>query len=84
MTIQSTHNIKPEDLGDMGESFFKGLCKYVGFIANSSKNDDKGGWDFEIEHRSNKHIDYLRRSYPVYRVQVKSTQGKNQTKLKIF
>lgn len=75
------NNIRPEDLGSMGESFFNTLCKNVGFVANSSKSDDKGGWDFEVEHRRIKEINYSSQSYPVYRVQVKSTTGKNQTKL---
>ena len=75
------HNIRPEDLGSMGESFFNTLCKNIGFVANSSKSDDKGGWDFEVEHRRTKQINYSSQSYPVYRVQVKSTKGKKQTKL---
>uniref|UniRef100_UPI0040579035 hypothetical protein n=1 Tax=Candidatus Electronema sp. TaxID=2698783 RepID=UPI0040579035 len=72
-----TESIRPEDLGAMGESFFNTLCKSVGFIANSSKSDDKGGWDFEVEHRQPTEITYSNHSYPVYRVQVKSTTGKN-------
>lgn len=70
------NNIRPEDLGSMGESFFKTLCKSVGFIANSSI-DDQGGWDFEVEHRQATEINYSTHSYPVYRVQVKSTTGKS-------
>jgi len=75
------NDTRPEDLGSMGENFFNTLCKSVGFVANSSKSDDKGGWDFEVEHRRTTEINYSSQSYPVYRVQVKSTTGKNQTKL---
>lgn len=81
MDKQDIKDVRSEDLGSMGESFFNTLCKSIGFIANSSKSDDKGGWDFEVEHRKTNNIDYSNQSYPVYRVQVKSTKGKNQTKL---
>ncbi len=64
---------RPEDLGSMGESFFKMLCKSAGLIANKS-DDDKGGWDFEIEHPKRDVINYSSQSYPVYRVQIKSTR----------
>lgn len=67
--------IRPEDLGGMGQSFFENLCKNAGLIANPSK-DDKGGWDFEIEHPRHTIQNYSKQSYPVYRVQVKATQGK--------
>jgi len=77
----SKDNRRPEDLGSMGESFFNSLCKDIGFIANSSKSDDKGGWDFAVEHRGTEQINYSNQSYPVYRVQVKSTTRKYQTKL---
>lgn len=73
--------IRPEDLGDMGESFFKTLCKNASLVANSSKSDDKGGWDFEVEHRGKGQIEYSNQSYPVYRVQVKSTVCNNETRL---
>jgi len=66
-------SVRPEDLGSMGESFFKTLCKSAGFIANKS-DDDKGGWDFEIEHPKRDVISYSNQSYPVYRIQVKSTK----------
>lgn len=75
------NDIRSEDLGSMGESFFNTLCKNIGFVANSSKADDKGGWDFEVEHRKTEQINYSSQSYPVYRVQVKSTTVKNETKL---
>lgn len=75
------NDIRSEDLGSMGESFFNTLCKNIGFVANSSKADDKGGWDFEVEHRKTKQINYSNQSYPVYRVQVKSTAVKNEAKL---
>lgn len=80
-TKKDMNSIRPEDLGDMGESFFKTLCKSVGFIANSSKSDDKGGWDFAVEHRQTTDITYSNHSYPVYRVQVKSTAGKSCAKV---
>jgi len=69
--------IRAEDLGSIGESFFKSLCKSAGLIANKS-DDDKGGWDFEIEHPRNKSINYSSHEYPVYRIQVKSTSSKSK------
>jgi hypothetical protein len=82
MKNQEMSDTKPEDIGRMGEGFFISLCKNFGFVANSSESDDKGGWDFEVEHRRSNKIDYSNQSYPVYRVQVKSTATpKNQTKL---
>lgn len=80
-TKKDMNSIRPEDLGSMGESFFNTLCKSVGFIANSSKSDDKGGWDFEVEQRQTTDINYSNHSYPVYRVQVKSTSGKSCAKI---
>lgn len=72
---------RPEDLGSMGESFFKTLCKDIGLVANSS-DDDKGGWDYEVEHPADNSINFSNHSYPVYRVQVKSTATKkNQVKV---
>jgi len=67
--------IRPEDLGSMGESFFATLCKSTGLIANKS-TDDKGGWDFEIEHPRLKSPVYQTQSYPVFRVQVKASTSK--------
>lgn len=67
--------IRPEDLGSMGESFFATLCKSTGLIANKS-TDDKGGWDYEIEHPRPNSPAYQKQSYPVYRVQVKASSGK--------
>nr|WP_319392776.1 hypothetical protein [uncultured Desulfobacter sp.] len=69
--------IRPEDLGDMGESFFKSLCKSIGLIANKS-DDDKAGWDYEVEHPKNRAINYANQSYPVYRIQVKSSASKGK------
>jgi len=69
--------IRAEDLGSMGESSFKFLCKSAGLIANKS-DDDKGGWDFEIEHPTNKSINYSTHAYPVYRIQVKSTSSSSK------
>lgn len=77
----SMKNIRPEDLGSMAESYFKILCKSAGLIANNS-DDDKGGWDYVVEHLKDNAIDYSSRSYPVYRIQVKSTQStKNQIQI---
>lgn len=70
------NDIRPEDLGEMGQSYFKMLLKSVGWIVNDS-NDDKAGWDFEIEPVSPSAIDYSTHSRSVYRVQVKSTCSKN-------
>lgn len=69
--------IRPEDLGSMGECFFKSLCKSAGLIANKS-DDDKGGWDYEIEHPRHQTINYSSHSYPVYRIQVKSTSSSSR------
>lgn len=67
--------IRPEDLGSMGESFFATLCKSTGLIANKS-TDDKGGWDYEIEHPRSHSPTYQNQSYPVYRIQVKASRDK--------
>lgn len=69
--------IRPEDLGSMGECSFKSLCKSAGLIANKS-DDDKGGWDYEIEHPRHKPINYSSHAYPVYRIQVKSTSSSSR------
>jgi len=68
--------ISPEDMGDNCESFFRMLCKSSGLTVNDSKSDDKGGWDFTIEHPQRHTIVHDNNSYPVYRVQVKSSGGK--------
>jgi len=68
---------RPEDLGRMGEDFFDSLVKDAGLVANKS-NDDRAGWDFEVEHPSPRAIDYSSQSRPVYRVQVKSTMSKSR------
>ena len=65
---------RPEDLGGMGESFFRMLTKDAGLVANSS-SDDKAGWDFEVEAPSSLAVNYSSQSKPVYRVQVKATMG---------
>ncbi len=69
--------IRAEDLGGMGESFFKSMCKSAGFITNKS-DEDKGGWDFEIEHHVQQSINYSSNAYPVYRIQVKSTLSRSK------
>jgi hypothetical protein len=58
----------------MGEDFFDSLAKDAGLVANKS-NDDRAGWDFEVEHPSPLTIDYSSQSRPVYRIQVKSTMS---------
>ncbi|OPY68941.1 MAG: hypothetical protein A4E57_01464 [Syntrophorhabdaceae bacterium PtaU1.Bin034] len=69
--------IRPEDLGAKGESFFRILCKDIGFVVNQA-DDDKKGWDYEIEPANRNIVDYSTQSHPVYRIQVKSTStGKN-------
>lgn len=68
------HSRRPEDIGAMGQSYFKQLAKDVGLVANES-NDDKAGWDFEVEHPSPITVDYSSQSRPVYRIQVKSTEA---------
>lgn len=49
-------------------------------MANKSI-DDKGGWDYEVENRAINKIDYGRHSYPVYRVQVKATTDRAETRI---
>ncbi len=63
---------RPENLGRMGEIFFETLCKNAGYVANRSE-DDKCGWDFEVEHPGHEASLYRNQSHPVYRVQVKAT-----------
>lgn len=65
---------RPEDLGGMGESYFRLLAKDAGLVANAS-SDDKSGWDFEVEIPSPLVANYSSQSKPVYRVQVKATMG---------
>ncbi|WP_394244587.1 hypothetical protein [Halopseudomonas laoshanensis] len=65
---------RSEDLGGMGESFFRLVAKDAGLVANSS-SDDKAGWDFELEEASPLAINYSDQSRPVYRVQVKATMS---------
>lgn len=72
----TTRKRRPEDLGSMGESFFKLLAKDAGLVVNASE-DDKAGWDFEVEHPSSLTIDYSSQSRQLYRVQVKSTMSKS-------
>tara|TARA_Y100001970_G_C14187699_1_gene833525 strand:+ start:154 stop:1734 length:1581 start_codon:yes stop_codon:yes gene_type:complete len=66
---------RPEDLGKMAENTFVSLCKQAGFIANTS-NDDKGGWDVEVETFRDGELNFSNHSYPVCRVQVKSSSKK--------
>ena len=63
---------RPEDLGGMGEAYFRLLAKEAGFVANSS-SDDKAGWDFEVEPPSPAELDFANQSRPVFRIQVKAT-----------
>lgn len=68
------------DVGDEGESYFKGLCSNVGITANPSTND-KHGWDyiaeFPIEASSSESMD--RKSAPIEcKVQVKSTEKRDK------
>ena len=65
---------RPEDLGGMGEGFFRLIAKAAGFVVNAAY-DDKAGWDFVVEGPSPLTIDYSSQSRPVYRIQVKSTRG---------
>lgn len=65
---------RPEDLGGMGESYFRLLAKDAGLVANAS-TDDKAGWDFEVEFPNPVIMDYRSQSKPVFRVQVKATMG---------
>jgi hypothetical protein len=65
---------RPEDLGGMGESYFRLLAKDAGLVANAA-TDDKAGWDFEVELPNPRKVDYSNQSRPVYRVQVKATMG---------
>ncbi|WP_382161532.1 hypothetical protein [Hydrogenophaga sp. ANAO-22] len=65
---------RPEDLGGMGESYFRLMAKDAGLVANAS-TDDKAGWDFEVEVPSPIVVDYTSQSKPVFRVQVKATMS---------
>lgn len=65
---------RPEDLGGMGESYFRLMAKDAGLVANAS-TDDKAGWDFEVEIPSPVVVDYASQSKPVFRIQVKATMG---------
>jgi len=66
---------RPEDLGGMGEAYFRLLAKEAGLVANPS-SDDKAGWDFEVEPPSLAVLDFANQSRPVFRIQVKATAGK--------
>lgn len=65
---------RSEDLGGMGESFFRLLAKDAQLVVNDS-SDDQAGWDFEVEDSSPLVINYSNQSRPVYRIQVKATMG---------
>ena len=65
---------QPDDLGGMGESFFRLLAMVAGLVANPSTYD-KAGWDFEVELPNPVIMDYGSQSKPVFRVQVKATMG---------
>lgn len=65
---------RSEDLGGMGESYFRLLAKDAQLVVNSS-SDDQAGWDFEVEDSSPLAINYSNQSRPVYRIQVKATMG---------
>lgn len=69
-------NRRPEDMGGMGESYFRLLAKDAGLVANPS-SDDKAGWDFEVEDSNPLVINYANQSRPVYRVQVKATMSES-------
>jgi len=58
----------------MGQHYLALLAKSAGLVVNSS-NDDKAGWDFELETASPTTVDYRSHSKPLYRIQVKSTRG---------
>lgn len=66
------------DLGQMGENTFLLLCKDTGFVANTS-DDDKGGWDVEIEHFRGNDFNFSNHSYFVGRIQVKASQQQNMS-----
>jgi hypothetical protein len=65
---------RSEDLGGMGESYFRLLAKDAQLVVNNS-SDDQAGWDFEVEDPSPLAINYSNQSRPVYRIQVKATMG---------
>ncbi|MEO6677258.1 MAG: hypothetical protein ABIO21_07770 [Pseudomonas sp.] len=65
---------RSEDLGGMGESYFRLLAKDAQLVVNNS-SDDQAGWDFEVEDSSPLAINYSNQSRPVYRIQVKATMG---------
>ncbi|WDG50325.1 hypothetical protein [Pseudomonas chlororaphis] len=65
---------RSEDVGGMGESYFRLLAKDAQLVVNNS-SDDQAGWDFEVEDSSPLAINYSNQSRPVYRIQVKATMG---------
>ncbi|WP_367598297.1 hypothetical protein [Pseudomonas fulva] len=69
---------RSEDLGGMGESFFRLLAKDAQLVVNSS-TDDKAGWDFVVEDSSPLAINYGDHSRAVYRIQVKATMGESSS-----
>jgi hypothetical protein len=76
----STGHMAPraEDVGAMGQHYLALLSKSAGLVANSS-NDDKAGWDFELESASPITVNYHSHSKPLYRIQVKSTLGNSHS-----
>ena len=65
---------RPEDLGGMGEGYFRMIAKAASLVVNDAQ-EDKAGWDFIVEAPSPLQTDFASHSKPVYRVQVKSTSG---------
>ncbi|MFT0867906.1 hypothetical protein [Pseudomonas sp. CAM1A] len=65
---------RSENLGGMGESFFRLLAKDAQLVVNPS-SDDQAGWDFVVEDSSPLAINYGNYSRAAYRIQVKATMG---------
>lgn len=72
--VMVTRVRRSEDLGGMGESFFRLLAKDAQLVVNCS-TDDQAGWDFVVEDSSPLAINYSNQSRPTYRIQVKATMG---------
>jgi hypothetical protein len=65
---------RPEDLGAMGESYFRLAAQDAGLVVNAS-TDDRAGWDFEVEEANPHDVNFGAHSKPVFRIQVKATGG---------
>ena len=63
-------NLANSTLLNLPRWYLPGLISYI-----------SNNWDFEVENPISKNEEYSDQSYPVYRVQVKSTSSRNESKL---